>query len=191
MAPPTEARRVWLIGGPSSVGKTTACARLAEQLGASLLSIDKTFSGLTYPPRFHELLAAGDVPGLLESLRQKEEKLRNVLDQKVKELREAPGLTIIEGEGWATGALANNLRHAEVSGAVVTECEPERMTSTLAQASKSFARLPVEQQETLVTVNVLYGARLTEEAQRLSIPVVQSFPMVTLQERLGEALGIG
>lgn len=42
--------RLWLVGGPSSVGKTTACIQLADQLGARLLSIDTEFGEHIHPP---------------------------------------------------------------------------------------------------------------------------------------------
>gem|GEM_PF-4594744 len=180
--------RVWLVGGPSSTGKTTACTQLAEQLGGRLLSIDKEFGELTYPPNFHGLLAAGDLPGLLKSLREKETRLASALTERVEELRAKPGLTIIEGEGWTPGLMADLMKEPGVFAVMVVETDADRMRATLSQCSASFRGLPIAQRNTLLALNTAYGVNLEDETKQLQLPVVSSFPMETLAQRLLEAM---
>ncbi len=185
-----SSRPVLLIGGSSSVGKTTVARDIAARHGWSLVQTDRELPDLAalHPLRgstaiwdrpaeeLCELLimaASASVPHLTELVAQ----------------RQASGCgLIVEGER-VHPELVHQLPGCQSLAAVfVVEADASRIFQTLLLRSREFAALAAERQRTVADVNRRYGQWLERECATAGLPCVPSQPWSTLAVRLMAAV---
>lgn len=183
--------RVYLLGGSSSVGKTTAAAAIAERLGAVLLQVDNIARAAT-DPRVRRFEAGVDdlwrLPAahLCDLLVHKGDALAASLDTLIGQCLAGDSLTLVEGEGIHP-SLARHHPGDLVRFAFVLEPEEAVLFRTLAGRSARFRALPHGHQHTVAATNWLYGCWLRQQAEVFGQPWVASRPWPTLPDRLLQA----
>ena len=183
--------RVYVLGGPSSVGKTTAAATIAERLGAAYLQLDPITRAsqdprvLRFGPGVDALwrLPATHVCDLLV---HKGEALAAQLNGTISRCAPGSSDTVVEGEG-VHPSLAQHHPVDLVRFAFVLEPDEAVLLETLAGRSARFRALPAAHQHTVAQANRLYGQWLRQQAQRCRQPWVESRPWSTLPDRLVQA----
>jgi 2-phosphoglycerate kinase len=183
--------RVYVLGGPSSVGKTTAATTIAERLGAAHLQLDP-IAQASQDPRVRRFgpdvdalwsLPAADVCGLLVD---KGEALAAQLNATISRCSSSSSITVVEGEG-VHPSLAQHHAIDLVRFAFVLEPDQATLFQTLTRRSARFRSLPAAHQRTVAQANRLYGEWLRQQAQRHRQPWVESRPWLTLPDRLVQA----
>jgi hypothetical protein len=183
--------RVYLLGGSSSVGKTTAAAAIAERLGAVHLQVDNIARTAT-DPRVRRFQAGVDdlwsLPAahLCDLLVHKGEALAAPLHALIGQCLAGHSTTLVEGEG-VHPSLARHHPGDVVRFAFVLEPEEAVLFQTLAGRSPRFRALPQANQHTVAATNWLYGCWLREQAEAFGQPWVESRPWATLPDRLIQA----
>jgi hypothetical protein len=181
---------VYVVGGSSSVGKTTAATTLAGRLGATHLQVD-ALARASQDPRV-SLPADADGIWTLPAtqicalLIQKGEALADQLDATIAELAARWPVSVLEGEGIHP-SLAGHHRLDRARFAFVVEPDQAVLFATLAQRSARFRALPAAQQRTVAATNRLYGTWLQQQAQQWDQPCIQARPWATLPDRLIQA----
>jgi hypothetical protein len=185
---------VYVIGGSSSVGKTTAAAVIAERLGARHLQLDTTAQA-SQDPRVRRFQAGVDglwsLPAthLCDLLIAKGDALAPALDAMINQGSSGSSgssITVLEGEG-AHPTLAQHHPSHLVRFAFVLEPEEAVLFQTLTRRSARFRALPAAHQHTVAAMNWLYGNWLRQQAQRFGQPWLESRPWTTLPDRLIQA----
>lgn len=181
---------VYVLGGPSSVGKTTAAATIAGRLGAAHLQVD-TLARAAQNPRVGFPAEADGVWTLPAAqvcalLIQKGEALAQHLDATIVECASSWPITLLEGEG-VHPRLARRHGSDRVRFAFVVEPDQAVLFATLATRSARFRALPPAQQHTVAATNRRYGQWLRQQAQQWGQPWIQARPWATLPDRLIEA----
>jgi hypothetical protein len=183
--------RVYLLGGSSSVGKTTAAAAIAERLGAVHLQVDNIARAAT-DPRVRRFQAGVDdlwsLPAahLCDLLVHKGEALAAPLHALIGQCLAGHSITLVEGEG-VHPSLARHHPGDLVRFAFVLELEEAVLFQTLAGRSPRFRALLQAHQHTVAATNWLYGCWLREQAEAFGQPWVESRPWATLPDRLIQA----
>jgi 2-phosphoglycerate kinase len=183
--------RVYALGGPSSVGKTTAAAAIAERLGAAHLQLD-TIAQASQDPRVRRFQTGVDGPWSLppahvrDLLIQKGEALAAQLNTTISRCSSNSKVTIVEGEG-VHPSLARHHAADLVRFAFVLEPDQAVVFQTLTRRSARFRALPAAQQHTIAEANRLYGQWLGQQARQCRQPWVESRPWSTLPDRLLQA----
>jgi hypothetical protein len=180
--------RVYLLGGSSSVGKTTAAAVVADRLGATHLQLDRIAQASNDPRvrRFHVGVdALWNLPAahLCDLLVDKGEALADPLHALILQCLSGLSTTIVEGEGIHPG-LAPHHPVEQVRFAFVVEPEQAALFQTLARRSARFRALPEAQRHTVAATNWRYGNWLRQQAQESGQPWLASRPLATLPDRL-------
>jgi 2-phosphoglycerate kinase len=183
--------RVYLLGGSSSVGKTTAAAIVAERLGASHLQLDHIAQASTDPRvrRFHpgvDALWSQPAAQLCDLLVDKGEALAEPLQALIRQCLSGSSITVVEGEG-VHPRLAAHHREEQVRFAFVVEPEQAALFQTLTERSARFRALPEAHQHTVAATNWRYGNWLRQQAQQFDQPWLESRPWATLPDRLLQA----
>jgi hypothetical protein len=182
---------VYLLGGSSSVGKTTAATALAERLGAVHLQLDSIARAST-DPRVRRF--AGGVDDLwrlpaahvCELLVRKGDALAGSLHRLIGQCLAGDSVTLVEGEGIHP-SLAPHHPGDLVRFGFVVEPEEAVLFQTLAGRSPRFRALPHGHQHTVAATNWLYGCWLRQQAEAFGQPWVTSRPWPTLPDRLLQA----
>lgn len=182
--------RVYLLGGSSSVGKTTAATVIAERLGAVHLQMDSIARAST-DPRVRRF--AGDADDLwrlpaahvCELLIRKGDALAATLHTLIGQCLAGDSVTLVEGEGIHP-SLAPQHPGDLVRFGFVLEPEEAVLFQTLAGRSPRFRALPQAQQHTVAATNWLYGCWIRQQAEASGQPWVASRPWPTLPDRLLE-----
>ena len=183
--------RVYLLGGSSSVGKTTAATALAERLGAVHLQLDSIARAST-DPRVRRF--AGGVDDLwrlpaahvCDLLIRKGDALAATLHRLIGQCLASDSVTLVEGEGIHP-SLAPHHPGDLVRFGFVVEPEEAVLFQTLAGRSPRFRALPHGHQHTVAATNWLYGCWLRQQAEAFGQPWVTSRPWPTLPDRLLQA----
>jgi 2-phosphoglycerate kinase len=183
--------RVYVLGGPSSVGKTTAAATIAERLSAAHLQLN-TIAQASQDPRVRRFgpdvdalwrLPAAHVCDLLV---QRGEALAAQLNATISRCSSSSSITVVEGEG-VHPSLAQDHAVDLVRFAFVLEPDQAALVQTLTRRSARFRALPAAHQHTVAQANRLYGQWLRQQAQQCRQPWVESRPWSTLPDRLVQA----
>jgi hypothetical protein len=180
--------QVYLLGGSSSVGKTTAVAAIAKRLGAIHLQVDAIAQASTDPDvrRFEAdadalwSLPAAQVCNLLI---RKGEALAPHLHSLISRCVSSSSITLVEGED-VHPSLAHHHPAELVRFAFVWEPEEAVLFQTLARRSARFRALPAAHQRTVAAANWRCGQWLRQQATRFGQPRLESRPWVTLPDRL-------
>jgi hypothetical protein len=181
---------VSLIAGPSSVGKSTVAAEIAIGRGAEIVHVDDLAKRSNDPAVAAE--RASDVwarsPGELKAmLVQRGEGLGPAIVTAIRRGLAGAHPVAIEGEGIHPSLVARFATEG-VRAAFVVEADGARIHRTLWSRSQSFRELPQEHRANVVGMNLLYGAWLREECERLRHIWLSSWPWNTLSERVAAAL---
>lgn len=181
---------ILLIGGPSSVGKTTAATTIAEIAGVPLVSVDDLRRDLGPSPFADD--TSWDLPSgnLLEVLRQDTRLVRPSIVRAVEALADEGG-GVIEGEGIEPDLATSLSQSFDVAAVYIIETEPARIRATLESrpSSARFLSLAELRQSRVVEMNLLYSHWLREQADNLGQPWVPATPWPDLVERLTTASG--
>lgn len=179
--------QVLLIGGSSSVGKTTLARALARRLDGEHVQVDDLRRNVD-DPRAH-FLAQTRHPWRLEpsalclALQRAAEAMRPLLGRVLDAaLANGRGL-VLEGEGLDPWLAARYSSEPRVCALFVVELDVKRLASTLHARSLSFRRLPAAEQVTVARTGALYGAWLKGESRERGLPCLPSQPWATLRER--------
>jgi hypothetical protein len=183
--------RVYLLGGSSSVGKTTAATVIAERLGAVHLELDSIARAST-DPRVRRFDGGGDdlwrLPAthICDLLVDKGDALAASLHALIGRCLDGDSVTLVEGEGIHPD-LASHYPGDLVRFGCVVEPEEAVLFQTLAGRSARFRALPQDLQHTVAGTNWLYGRWLRQQAEAFGQPWVAARPWPTLPERLIQA----
>jgi hypothetical protein len=183
--------RVYLLGGSSSVGKTTAAAVIAERLGADHLQLD-SIARASSDPRVRRFGVGADdlwrLPAaqVCDLLVHKGEALTATLHGLIGQCLAGDEVTLLEGEGIHP-SLAPHHPGDLVRFGFVLEPEEAVLFQTLAGRSPRFRALPHGHQHTVAATNWLYGCWLRQQAEVFGQPWVASRPWATLPDRLLQA----
>jgi len=177
-----RAKRI-LIGGSSSVGKSTVAKQLSFQLACEHFQLDKmrkesknaVFSSLDGTDIWDS-----DTCSLVSILKAMSEASKPLIQNWCNKIQNG----ILEGEGIEPSTLAK-VGNLETTGIVyLIETELERIHNTLHDQSERYRSLSPERQEQVVAMNSEYSAYLRQEAEIAGHPWEWSQPWDTLQERI-------
>ena len=181
--------RVLLIGGGSSVGKTTAATKVASWAQLPLVSVDQIREEVSPRPFAAEAVWDSPPSHLLDVLREDTQLLRGPITSAVESMRESGG--VIEGEGIEPDLVTCLQRRSSVSVVYVIEVDGDRIRATLNARRQNgrFGSLSARQQQHVIEMNLLYGVWLRDEAERVGQAWVPSRPWASLARRLVAASG--
>lgn len=183
---------VYLLGGSSSVGKTTAAATVAQRLGAAHLQID-AIAQASQDPRVRRFQAGADALWSLsadqvcELLIEKGEALTAQVDAIIRRCSATAPSTVVEGEGIHPSLARQHPAGGPARFVFVVEPEQAVLFQTLTGRSARFRALPAARQHTVAATNWLYGHWLRRQALRFGQPWIQPRPWATMPDRLLEA----
>lgn len=181
---------ILLLGGSSSVGKTTAVATLAQNAEATVHHLDD-FAADSSDLRIRffsdpSIFSRYSPQQLVERLRAKSKALSPILTSLVLEAMDISARVIVEGEGiepqWCAELDPQIVRYI----AVVETCR-RSLHETLLQRSSRFVQLDPRAQEVVVEMNAQYGEWLQEETHKHGGSVVTSRPRHSLVDRIRNA----
>lgn len=175
--------RVLLLGGSSSVGKTTLADEIARATGAEVIGLDRFRTGahetelsdpVTWRTRSAEEIS--------ELLRRAGEAFEPVLLALVDDKLAAAGRWVIEGER-VPPATAAMLASQDVRSLFLVEDSPEHIWENLSRRPGDFDLLTARTQQTVVDADHAFGLWIQAEASRLNMPVLRPRPWITILER--------
>jgi len=175
-----------IIGGSSSVGKTTVARHLAASLQCSLVETDRC---LPDDPRLNPLagpLTIWDEPPaeLCERLIAAADAAVPYLMQQAHDLCAADTGWIMEGERVHPKLVERLWRGGVARGVFIVETDAGRLYETLMARLPGFITLPESRRRAVAEVDRLYNVWLVEEASRRNLPCVESQPWPTLADRV-------
>jgi hypothetical protein len=183
---------VYLLGGSSSVGKTTAAAIVAQRLGAAHLQVD-AIAQASQDPRVRRFEADVDALWSLPAahvcalLIEKGEALAAQVVAFIRRCSASAPITVVEGEGIHPSLARQHPASGLARFAFVVEPEQTILFQTLTSRSARFRALPATHQHTVAATNWLYGHWLRRQAIRFGQPWIQSRPWATMPDRLLQA----
>lgn len=188
---------LFLIGGSSSVGKSTVAGRLAERFAMEVVRVDELLHAVTDPDAFFP----GDIPSirsltaeqLCQRLISKGNALEPVLHDIASRILQEGRSAVVEGEGIQPQLALHWRGDGRVLCVLVIEEDAQRLAETL-RVRISARKNPTDPwgseaesiQQKMGKVNALYGRWLRDEAGRYGTPWVPSQPWETLFERFLE-----
>lgn len=183
---------VLLIGGGSSVGKTTAATALAETMALPLVSVDALRRDIGPSPFRDD--ATWDLPParLLEVLRENTRIVGPAIVRAVGTLSDGGG-GVIEGEGIEPDLVASLSTSLDVKAVYIIETEHSLIRAALEArpSSATFRMLAAQRQTHVIGMNLLYSHWLREQAESHCQPWIPARPWSTLVGRLAESTGFG
>ncbi len=178
---------ILLIGGGSSVGKTTAARRLAHDEGYIHVNLRELYR-LWGDPRLELVRDEGDWALPTERLCARLAERARRLEPHVVEwvaARAAGGVRyVLEGEGLEPSIAARLAPGLAVRAAFVVERDGARLRATLERRSSSFRKLSAHEQGAVVALDECYNRRIFEGAITEQQPWLASQPWGTLAARL-------
>tara|TARA_R110002096_G_scaffold77896_4_gene183209 strand:+ start:4788 stop:5336 length:549 start_codon:yes stop_codon:yes gene_type:complete len=179
-----------LIGGGSSVGKTTASKVLAAGLSLPHVQLDELLNS----PDFDKLFDAHS-PGfwdqqpaaLVELLIAKGDAALAGLPRWLGQHSDARGI-LLEGEGIQPSFLSDLGDLPAIRMVFIVELDATVLRATLTSRSKSFRTLSSMQQDTIVETNRLYNEWIAKEAATHNQLCIASQPWASLPARLLRSL---
>jgi 2-phosphoglycerate kinase len=191
-----------LIGGPSSVGKSTAAAQIGRRLGIQWLHVDDLrlalqWSRVTLPARTEALYFFEETPNIL---RLPPERLRDGLIGVAEAMARAVEIVVdnhvhiaapvvIEGNDILPSLLTRPVvqEHAVEGQArlvVLIESDEQQILTNMLDRGRGIAEWTETELRTRARAYWLYGQWLAHEAQRRGLPVLEARPWTTLAERI-------
>lgn len=183
--------KVVLVGGSSSVGKTTLAQELARRVGGEHVQTDdlrrsvddprvRFFSDTRTPWRLDPLTLCGVLQRAAEAMRPR---LGAVIDAALARQRRL----VLEGEGLDPSLAARYSSDLRVCALFIVELDGDRLAHTFRARSPSFARLSAAEQATVARTCALYGRSLQTDCRKRRLTCLPAQPWATLADR---AMGI-
>ena len=190
---------VLFIGGPSSVGKTSAAKRIATISGATLLQADDVWLALkrAIDPRDSPLLHTLSAPEfwrrpvaeLVAMKRDLAELISSSLEFVVATHLRQEDRVVIEGV-WITPEFAARSAYDGVAAgerrraAFVIEDNPSRIHETMLAKRSAFGHWMDEDRKVFAAMEASYARWLRTQALMRSLPIVEARPLGHLAERI-------
>jgi 2-phosphoglycerate kinase len=175
-----------IIGGSSSVGKTTVARALAARFHATHIETDRS---LPADARLRPLDGSDEVwdsdPARLceRLIHAAAAAIPYLLDQ-ITALNEASKHWILEGERVHPQLIEQAARAANTRGVVIIETDAQRLFQTLHERLPRFHTLLASRQRAVAEVDRLYNLWLSAESARRGVICIASQPWSTLAERV-------
>ena len=198
---PRDEWKVLLIGGSSGVGKTVVARKLAKRLSLSLLLLDDVRLAL------QQATSDETHPDLHVFLKYQRQKWRNsesivtdwiaVGNAMTKPLQAMinhhfmvpdVGPIILEGDGILPTIGRSFTASPHVRAVFIVEEEETRLLHNLQARGRGFNELDPAEQEGFAHASWLYGQWLSQQAEKLDLPVLDAQPQGTLLKRLLAAI---
>jgi len=195
--------QVLLIGGASGTGKTVLGHQLARHFGVALTQVDDlrlALQRVTTPEAQPDLHAFLTEPAIwhqpAEALRDRligvAGALAPALDAIVEHHLSTPYPLILEGDGILP-SLAATLARAEpapgqVRALLLIEATEAGLLASMTERGRGIDAHTTDEQRTQARMNWLYNGWLKEEADRLGVPTLSTWPRDTLFARAIQAL---
>ena len=180
---------VFVVGGPSNVGKTTAAVAVGRTLGCDVFAVDDLARASTHPALAFErddTTWARPPAELVQLLIDKGAALWPAVADRIARARSANESVIIEGEGPSPASVAS-CGPGALRGAFIVELEAAVLDETLRRRSAAYRLLPPDRQASVVAMNVGYGQWLKRACDDVGVPWLPSQPWETLTDRPSEA----
>lgn len=176
-----------LLGGGSSVGKTTAARRLASEDGYAHVNLRELY-GAWGDARLELVRERGDwalpVERLCARLFERARRLEPHVVRWVEERAAEGAHCVLEGEGLEPSIAARLPPALPVRAAFLVELSPDRLRSTLERRSSSFRALGAAERAAVVALNARYNRHVLDRATACGQPWLASQPWDTLASRL-------
>jgi 2-phosphoglycerate kinase len=178
-----DAPGVLLIGGGSSVGKTTSARVIGERLGVPVLEpelgepIAPALDPLSGPVDLWDLPAEVLCARLIAAAEAAIPRIRAQLDA-------CHTGAIIEGERVHPALIETMERTGRARGVLIIETDAARLHATLIGRSRRFGELCSARQWRVAETDAQYGRWLRAEAVRRGLSIVDSQPFATLADRI-------
>jgi hypothetical protein len=184
---------ILLLGGGSSVGKSTVARRLANEDGYAHVNL-RELDGAWGDPRLELVRERGDWALPTEHLCARLVERARLLEPHVVRWVEtrAPedARCVLEGEGIEPSIAAQLPPDLPVRVVFLIERNPDRLRSTLERRSSSFRGLSAAEQTAIVALNERYNRRLLDRATACDQAWLASQPWDTLVSRLRALLTV-
>ena len=179
---------IYLIGGSSSVGKTTMARSLSKYYDMFCLHLDDFTKGFN-DPELEFFTGKADfwdqaAQELFERLVRVTEKTEPYLHSFVSEWVAGGKSGIIEGEKIHPRFMEKVVSSNSAKGIFLIETDREQLYQTLQQRSLRFRELSGTQQWKVAEVNQRYGLWLKQEAKRRNLIWENAQPWETLVSRV-------
>lgn len=172
-----------LIGGCSSIGKTTAAELLSKHLGVTHCPLDKIRNSFGHPI-FREFDSPevwdNDIEDLVSIVRQMSIQLRPIIEKWC--INTQSGL--LEGEGIEPDMVSKLSYTNNLKVIYIIETDAERLHTTLYGKAKKYRDLSEERQKKVLAMNTEYSKFIQSEAVKFNQPWVYSEPWETLHHRI-------
>lgn len=201
----TAADCVYLIGGTSGTGKTSLAAEIGLQFGIPWFQVDDLRLAMqrcrvTLPEHSEELYFFADIDGKSDIWKQDPTVLRSALIA-VGEIL-SPGIEavienhidqrqpiIIEGDGilpslFARPAIQERFAKDQVRAIFLVESDEEVLFSNMRARARGITLMNDADLRAESHVKTLFGQWITNEANRLDLPVLEARPWETLKTRV-------
>lgn len=176
-----------LLGGGSSVGKSTAARQLANEDGYAHVNLYELY-GAWGDSRLELVRERGDWALPTEWLCARLAERARLLEPHVVrwvEARVAEGaLCVLEGEGLEPSIAARLPPDLPVRAVFLIERNPDRLRSTLERRSSSFRGLGAAEQAAVIALNERYNQHLLERTTACGQAWLASQPWDTVVSRL-------
>jgi 2-phosphoglycerate kinase len=194
---------ILFIGGPSSVGKTSAAKRIATISGATLLQADDVWLALkrAIDPKDSPLLHALSTPDvwrrpvaeLVATKRELAELISSSLEFVVATHLWQEERVVIEGVWITPEFAARPMFHEATAGercraAFVIEVDASRIHETMLTKRGAFGHWTDEDRKAFAAVEASYARWLRTQALMRNIPTVDAKPVGHLAERILAAI---
>ncbi len=191
--------KVLLIGGPSGVGKSTAGASLARQLGIPLLQVDDLrlalqFSGLVSREQHPELfffLDRDDWRVSPEAYRDKLIAVARIISGALRIVVESHIATnvpiLIEGDGIVpefTAKIASEYGEGQVHSVFIVENDEGILLANMLERGRGIDPNAAAERQTETRGKSLFSDWIQREAEQYGLPTVTPLPWETLPGRL-------
>jgi hypothetical protein len=175
-----------IIGGSSSVGKTTVARHLAARSGYSLIETDRS---LPSDARLNPLAGSMEIwdrpaAALCKLLVAAAEAAVPYLTQQARALAGASLGWIMEGERVHPKLVERLSGDGVARGLFIVETDAERLYDTLMARLPGFTEISESRRRAVAELDKLYNLWLVEEASLRNLPAVESQPWSTLADRI-------
>jgi broad-specificity NMP kinase len=175
-----------IIGGSSSVGKTTVARQLCSRFSLRHIETDRSL------PHNARLRPLDDSPEIWD---RPAAELRDLLVVAAKEavpylLQQIDALNssqtgwIVEGERVHPSLVERLSGEGAAQGVFIVEMDAQRLYETLMKRLPDFGKISKSRRRAVAEVDRLYNLWLVEESLKRNLPYLESQPWPTLPERV-------
>ena len=182
-----------LIGGCSSVGKTTVACALRDMLGREHVQVDRILRTMPRDQGTREFIGDPEqldlpVDELVAMIVSKRVTLAEHLPHLFQTWQHEGVSVVLEGEGITPDLTAGFRFNPGALAVFIVETDRDQMYRNLVNRSERFAVLNEPRKRKLVEMNCVYGEWLQNEAIRYRMPWLTAQPWETLRTRVVQAL---